>query len=283
MVLRSKFFVADQITGSTIRITGTAGELCYLVEGKERALLIDGLTGVGSLKAFVRELTDIPVTMAVTHGHFDHVGAAWEYGECFIDPRDIPLMYTERHGSCKRRLEYVLTMAQKGMAVTTPTPDDVLAPVPVKTYPIYEGQVFDLGGVWIEAIALPGHTQGSLVFLNRAERVLFSGDACNANTLLAFDESTTVEKYAENLQKFKQHQNAFDVMFGGHKRAPVPGSIIDDAIALCDKIMTGKDDAVFLHMPSGLAGYFASEREADFTPKCGGNANIMYDKNRIFE
>ena len=34
-----------------------------------RDRLIDGLSGVGSLKAFVRELTDLPVEVVNTHGH----------------------------------------------------------------------------------------------------------------------------------------------------------------------------------------------------------------------
>lgn len=282
-MVRNNFFAADRITDSTVRITGIAGELCYLVEGQEKALLIDGLTGVGSLKAFVRELTELPVMMAVTHGHLDHVGAAWEYGECFIDPRDISLMYEEKSSSPKVRLDFVRSRIKQGMAEALPTPADVPAPMAVRTYPIHEGHIFDLGGVQLEAIPLPGHTQGSLVFLNRAERVLFSGDACNANTILAFDEATTVQEYAENLRSFKRYQGAFDVMYGGHKRAPVPNTILDDAIALCEKIMAGRDDAVPVHTPDGLTGYFAAEREADFTPKCGGYANILYDKERIFK
>ena len=42
--------------------------------GKRKALLIDGLSGVGSLKAFVQELTDLPVEVVITHGHVDHWG-----------------------------------------------------------------------------------------------------------------------------------------------------------------------------------------------------------------
>lgn len=58
-ILENKFFSAKRVTGTAIKIAGMGGENCYLVEGSERALLIDGLCGVGSLKAFVRELTEI--------------------------------------------------------------------------------------------------------------------------------------------------------------------------------------------------------------------------------
>ena len=75
---QNKFFKAWRITERVTRITGLAMECCYLIEGEERALLIDGLTGVGSLRAFVRELTELPVTAALTHAHMDHSGIAWE-------------------------------------------------------------------------------------------------------------------------------------------------------------------------------------------------------------
>ena len=87
--MESKFFRAEKIYDNVTRIAGLGGEQCYLVEGSEKALLIDGLAGVGSLKAFVRELTDLPVTLVNTHGHVDHIGADFEYGEVYIDPADI--------------------------------------------------------------------------------------------------------------------------------------------------------------------------------------------------
>lgn len=82
----SKFFTSRKIFDNVTQIGGLGGELCYLIEGSEKALLIDGLTGVGSLKAFVRECTDLPVTLVLTHGHVDHAGASFEYGECYVKP-----------------------------------------------------------------------------------------------------------------------------------------------------------------------------------------------------
>ena len=63
--MKSKFFTATRVDDRTTLITGLGGENCYLLEGDERSLLIDGLTGVGSLKAFVRELTDLPVIIGL--------------------------------------------------------------------------------------------------------------------------------------------------------------------------------------------------------------------------
>ena len=75
----SKFFKARRIYDNVTLITGLGGEQSFLIEGSDKALLIDGLSGVGSLKAFVRELTELPVTLVNTHGHVDHIGADFEY------------------------------------------------------------------------------------------------------------------------------------------------------------------------------------------------------------
>ncbi len=63
----------------------------YLLEGGESALLIDCGTGIGNAAETVRELTDKPLTVAITHGHFDHDGAAALFPEIHLHPMDIKL------------------------------------------------------------------------------------------------------------------------------------------------------------------------------------------------
>jgi glyoxylase-like metal-dependent hydrolase (beta-lactamase superfamily II) len=58
-----------------------------------KALLIDSLIGAGNLRAFCRELTDLPITLVNTHGHVDHTGGNFDFDECYIHPNDISLMY----------------------------------------------------------------------------------------------------------------------------------------------------------------------------------------------
>lgn len=284
IILQNKFFSASRVTPTAVRISGMGGENCYLAEGSERALLIDGLCGVGSLKAFVRELTDKPVMMAATHGHIDHVGAAWEYGELFIEPDDIPLMYTQEHSGEEERLGFAKFGGGPGVKHRTqPMLSDVPPARALKTYPIYEGDIFDLGGVQLEVIQVPGHTYGSVVFLNRAERIVFSGDACNLNTLLALQGSTSVEEYLESLQHFKEYTEAFDSMYGGHGDGPVPCSTVDDAIAMCQRILDGTDEKVQTTTIDGRPALLGSDRGEDFMPKCGGYANIMYTEDWIYK
>lgn len=75
----------------------------YLLEGDEAALLIDCGTGIGNAAETVRELTDKPLTVAITHGHFDHDGAAALFPEIHLHPMDIKLSEGRAMPAVKKR------------------------------------------------------------------------------------------------------------------------------------------------------------------------------------
>lgn len=71
------FYQSEVLFPGLTRIWDVARTAMYLVEGTEKAVLLDTGVGVGDLKELVGELTDKPVTVLVTHGHVDHaMGAA---------------------------------------------------------------------------------------------------------------------------------------------------------------------------------------------------------------
>ena len=76
MVDVSKFFQTFPAYDGVTAIEGVCGELCFLIRGREKALLVDTLTGVGSLRPFCEGLTGLPITVVNTHGHVDHVGSS---------------------------------------------------------------------------------------------------------------------------------------------------------------------------------------------------------------
>ena len=50
------------------------GTYCFLLEGDERALLIDTVYGRGDFPNILKKLTDKPIILVNTHGHYDHTG-----------------------------------------------------------------------------------------------------------------------------------------------------------------------------------------------------------------
>ena len=150
----------------------------------------------------------------------------------------------------------------------------------MKTFQVYDGSVFDLGERVVEVIAVPGHTAGTIVLLDRKNGIVFSGDACNANTLLFLPHSTSVEAYRESLVHFKQFQPYFEVMWGGHGLWTVPKIVIDEAIELCDEILAGTDDAgESSHL--GRPCFYGKKKDADFNRLDGKITNIAYSGDKI--
>ena len=283
-VKQNKFYQADRLNDHVLRISGMGGEKAYVIEGTDRACLFDGCSGVGSLRAFVRELTDLPVFMVMSHAHPDHCGAAFEYGACFMHPDDIGLLYTDFVSGPEGRLRYDNGNPVPGEEKrVTAVMDDVVKAHGIKTYPCYDGDVFDLGGRQLEVISVPGHTRGSIVLLDRADRIIYSGDAINVNTLFGLTGSTTIEEYRESVLHLKEFQDAFDEMYGGHAMRPSTPRIIDDALYLCNKILAGEDDKVEgLSFGGGNTVYTAAKRGDDYMPLYGGECDIVYAKERIF-
>lgn len=59
-------------------------ENMYLLEGKEKVLLLDTGYGAGNLRAFVEKLTDKPIIVANTHYHPDHAAGNGEFEEVYM-------------------------------------------------------------------------------------------------------------------------------------------------------------------------------------------------------
>ncbi len=273
--MKTKFFESKKIMDNVTMIAGLAGELCYLVEGGEKALLVDGLSGIGSLKAFVRELTDLPVELVLTHSHPDHMGAAFEYGKCFIHPDDIPGLYEA--GDAERRYAFAADGARDFILRR----EDTVPCVPVCTLPAEDGHVFDLGGTQLEAVAVPGHTWGHIVLLDRSARAVYSGAAVNCNILM-FLGGTSIEQYRESLMHLWSFAEDFDVLWGGHGGVSVPKRIVTEAVELCKEIMSGTDQKApgeFM----GRSALYAREKDASFRRFDGGIANIAYSADRIWK
>lgn len=129
-------FTASQCPHGVTMITDLSGVHCFLVEGREKALLIDAMTGLRGLKDFVATLTDLPVEVAATHGHMDHVGGVFEFGGCYIHPLDMPMLAEE---SLRARVSYVKGQLEQMGASVFPQEGDFVPDSPVTCRPVRAG------------------------------------------------------------------------------------------------------------------------------------------------
>ncbi len=141
-----------------------SGESLYLVEGNDKAVLIDAGTKITDLDKIVASITKKPVMLVATHVHPDHTGSAINYfPEIYLNPADtlsIPGMMPDYKGKIKF---------------------------------LKDGEIINLGNRELEVVFTPGHTPGSTTFIDKDADYGFSGDSFGSgNLLLGTDFSTLI-------------------------------------------------------------------------------------------
>lgn len=272
------FFRAEKLTPTTTAITDLTGVRSFLVEGEKEAVLIDTGTGAGNLKDFVVALTELPITVLLTHGHCDHAGGAAGFERVYLAPEDMELVKT--HASLDSRKEYIsFIMGDQARNIR----DEDHVPEREGGYlPLEDGAAFDLGGVHLAVIAVPGHTQGIVCVLHREERWILFGDACNNSTFLWAEESTSVEEYREHLLRLKVREEDYDTVLLSHGPAFVEKTVLDDVIELCDDIMAETDDAIPFSFMGEANIQIAKEVDPERNRIDGKIGNIIYNKQKIY-
>ena len=158
-----------------------ANEAIYIIEGEERAIVLDAGTEIKDYDKIIAQITSKPVTLIATHVHPDHTGMAVNYfDEIYINAADmvnVPAMM----GDYKGEIKYLV----------------------------------DLGGREIEVIFTPGHTPGSTTFMDKAAGYGFSGDAFGSgNLLLTTNFSTLLLTCQRTLEYMKKHN--ITKLYPGH-------------------------------------------------------------------
>ncbi|MDR4946118.1 MBL fold metallo-hydrolase [Neobacillus cucumis] len=67
--------------------------------------------------------------------------------------------------------------------------------------PLKEGDVFNLGGITLKVVEVPGHTTGSIGLIYEEENWLYAGDAMGSFLWLFAEEATTLSVFFETLKK----------------------------------------------------------------------------------
>ncbi|MCR5528463.1 MAG: MBL fold metallo-hydrolase [Saccharofermentans sp.] len=170
----------------------------YLIEGEDKALVIDTMNAHCDLKATVRSLTDKPLMVVNTHGHGDHIFGNMYFDEAYMNPADTDLSRMFLDTDDFR--EYIKERGQ----VMPPFKD------------IRGGDVIDLGGRTLEVYDVPGHTKGSIFLLLREDRILFAGDSVNHHLWLQLDGCPPVSEYVKTLESLMFLEKEADILLHGH-------------------------------------------------------------------
>ena len=185
MCTLSETYYSEKINNSIYRIgnrswdTPSSSNSCWLIIGSKKALLIDAGNPGKGLRRFVESMIQgKELITALSHGHFDHVGAIDEFKEIYMNPADIHLL-EGGNGS-------------------------IQTPFHGRIIPLFENDFFDLGDRIIYVYSVVGHTKGSLVFFDEKSRILFSGDSVARRGFFTDTKETPISRYFDDLLRIEK-------------------------------------------------------------------------------
>jgi glyoxylase-like metal-dependent hydrolase (beta-lactamase superfamily II) len=233
------WYEVDALSADDHRITEGRIFGSFLLAGEERALLLDAGAGIGDLEGLATDLVDVPVTLLVTHAHWDHIGAAAQFDSVVADERELDEQGRVSSadlgdGGGYGPADFVADWREAGgdfpdgfdpggFELEPAEDPDTVAP----------GETLDLGGRTVELVGLPGHSPGQLGVLDREAGVLYGADVLHReHGLYIHFRGCDIHDYVDTFEYLRslRDEGAFDELHVSHA-SPITGgdlSVLDD-------------------------------------------------------
>ena len=161
------------------------GAISYLIEGRDKAVLLDTGMGFGDIKKVIEHLTRLKVSVVNSHTHFDHVGGNHQFEEIAVFDNDFEIENLERGRAIE---ELKNELGQERLFKPPPEGFDpktyrILPSKPTRL--LKHEESIDLGNRKLRVLHTPGHSPGSICLLDTKSRELFTGDTFYLSFLLA--------------------------------------------------------------------------------------------------
>ena len=179
----------------------------YLIVGETRAIMFDAGSGERppssrSMRQVAEQYTDKPITLILSHFHYDHISDASTFdGVTLIDRPEIR------------------TGINNGVFTISPweSLDAEWRSFKVATL-IADGEVINLGNRALDIFNLPGHTTESVVLFDRVRNQVFAGDFIyqHLGGIIAFTSGSDLVAYKANSTRLLQLTHSDTLFFGAH-------------------------------------------------------------------
>lgn len=204
MTDKENWFTIDQVDDTTYALSEYRHweqTHCYLLVGKERALLIDTGLGIGNIADVVHSLSDKSVAAVATHIHWDHIGGHRYFPDFYAHKGELEWL----NGRFPLPTQVVRDMVSDcsslpdGMDISA---YEIFQGAPTRI--LSDGDVIDLGERTVHVLHTPGHSPGHMCFWESERGYLFTGDLVYQGMLYADYPSTDPEQYLESLERIAE-------------------------------------------------------------------------------
>ena len=205
------YYEAELIAPDTWKIL-SSGDYSYLLAGDGQGLLIDSGYGAGNIREYCEQLCGLPVPwIANSHEHFDHTA-----NNGYFD------------------LAYMTEKCHENATIPFASFAGIEFPRDYPVRHVKTGDIIPLPGRPIEVFELADHSPGGAVYLDKKERILFTGDEIWENKPL----NNSPAAFADYLEVIRRHRDEFDVLWGGTGRHDA--DLIGTLLELCRRAANGE-------------------------------------------
>lgn len=170
-------------------VLGAVQTNCYLIYDNEtgRGFVVDPADESETIERACAGLGVKPEAVLLTHGHGDHILAAEDLRKKY----GIPVLAGEQERELLADPSLNLSAAL-GMGSVALRADRE----------VRDGEELELAGFRLKVLATPGHTKGSVCYLDEGEKVLFSGDTLFEESLGRTDFPTgSVKEIVDSISR----------------------------------------------------------------------------------
>jgi len=220
--------------------------ISFLIIGSYTSVLFDTGMGISDIAKVVRKLTDTDVMVVNSHTHFDHIGDDWRFPEIYV--------YADNQA---------VDILKKGpthdMVLFDSEPDKFFKEFPPgfdpKKYMIksvgedkirllHNSDIIDLGNRKLEVLHTPGHTNDSIMLIDRENRALFTGDTFYPDLLFAFFRDkwghSELQVYEATMKDLAKLVPDLDYLYPCHMKALVDPAILIDVAKAFEAVNKGE-------------------------------------------
>ena len=217
--------------------------ISYLIIGEDRAILFDTGMGISSIKSVVDELTDLPVTVLLSHTHHDHMGGMHEFDDLLVYDSDYSIERAttglDEFGDISYEVaaeDGVFNPDRELPEGFSPEGFHVIGMVPTGT--VADGDVIDLGNRSFEVMYTPGHNADGITLFDAENGIMLTGDLYYPAELYAYNEDADITTYAASMRAVSERAEELGIewIYPGHNETvhgvEILGSVADDFDAI---------------------------------------------------
>ena len=215
--------------------------LSTLLIGDNQAYLIDTGCGIGNIRSVVEELTDKPTVVLNTHSHNDHIAQNYVFDEIWM--LDHPWSVEAQKGLPSEEMKHLIApgMLWKPLPDNF-DPDNYIVPGFRVFKWFKDGEVLDLETRKLEVIHTPGHTPDSCCFLDRKDKLLFTGDMFYTGGIYTYLNGGDIKTFIKSYEKMLKHYDEFELLMPSHNEPCVEKKLLKEVYNAVLQIDEGKGD-----------------------------------------